>query len=194
MSLRPFLLLAVALAPLPALAARADKKAEPTPPAAAGMADFTAFRIVTERNVFNPNRIGRSRDSDAPPPPRTETIALVGTMESGAKGLQAFFDSSDAAYRKALREGDTVAGYTVKKIHADRVELTAGETATTLAVSQQLQRKEGGEWTVSAREVPRAAPTAAAGAAGAAEPPPIPANASEVLRRLMEQRQKQLKQ
>lgn len=193
MSLRPLLLLAVALAPLPALAARADKekKTAPTPPPAAGPADFATFRIVTERNIFNPNRIGRSRDSDTPPPPRTETIALVGTMESGAKGLQAFFDSSDAAYRKALREGDTLAGYTVKKIHADRVELTAGETATTLAVSQQLQRKEGGEWTVSAREVPRAAPS---GAATAAEPPPIPANASDVLRRLMEQRQKQLKQ
>ncbi|MBL9199387.1 MAG: hypothetical protein JNL39_02725 [Opitutaceae bacterium] len=188
------LLLASALA-LPAADSprpRPRSGAAPAPAAApaGGQPDFEAFRIVAERNIFNPNRVGRSRADDAPPPPRTETIALVGTMESGSKGLQAFFDSSDTAFRKAVREGDEIAGYTVKKIHVDRVELVAGAKTTPLAVAQQLRRTGGGEWTVGARELPKPA----ASGSPAAEPPPIPAGASDLLRRLMEQRQKQLKQ
>jgi hypothetical protein len=192
---------------LPLIASAADAPRPPRPrskdapapapaaaPAAPGNnADFAAFRLVTERNIFNPNRTGRGRDADEAPPPRTETIALVGTLDSSTRGRQALFDSADAAYRKALAEGDTLAGYTVKKIHPDRVELAAGDKTAELSLSQQLRRTAGGEWTIAARELPRpsAAPSAAA---PAAEPPPIPAGASDLLRRLMEQRQKQLKQ
>ncbi len=196
----------LALLALPLALAAADnarlprsrkEPASSAPPAAAGPAalgpnaDFTAFRLITERNIFNPNRIGRGREDDTPPP-RTETIALVGTMDSGAKGRQAFFDSPDAAYRKALGEGDTLVGYTVKAIQPDRIELAAGDKTLSLTLSQQLRRPAGGEWTVAARELP--APTAGGPAAAPAEPPPIPAGASDLLRRLMEQRQKQLKQ
>lgn len=154
------------------------------------LADFNAFRLVTERNIFNPNRIGRTRESNDAPPPRVETIAFVGTMETD-RGLRAFFDSTDAAFKKTLREGETVADFTVKRILSDSVELTRGEQTTPLRMTQQLRRTEGGEWTVTVREQVR---PEVAKAAEAAAPLAIPSNASEVLRRLMEQRQKALKQ
>lgn len=196
----PPALLAVALLALAGTtglhAARARNTPEPAKapvdPAAAALplTDFNAFRLVTERNIFNPNRVGRTRESNEPPPPRVETIAFVGTMETD-QGLRAFFDSADAAFRKTLREGEAVAGFTVKKILPDSVELTRDEKITPLRMTQQLRRAEGGDWTVTSRDLVR---TESAKPNEAAAPPPIPSNASEVLRRLMEQRQKQLKQ
>ena len=58
-------------------------------------------------------------------------------------------------------------------------------------MTQQLRRTEGGEWTVTVRDPVR---TESTKAAESTAPLPIPSNASEVLRRLMEQRQKALKQ
>jgi len=73
----------------------------------------------------------------------------------------------------------------------------SGYTATlkgrTLVVSQQIRRVEGGDWTVSAPRTPPADPRAGSGRAAEAVPVEIPANASEVLKRLMKQREQQLK-
>ena len=182
---------------VPLEAARAPRNAAETTkaPAAAATAampltDFNAFRLVTERNIFNPNRIGRTRESNEAPPPRVETIAFVGTMETD-RGLRAFFDSTDAAFKKTLREGESIADFTVRRILPDSVELTRGDQTTPLRMTQQLRRAEGGEWTVTARDPVR---TESTKAAESTAPLPIPSNASEVLRRLMEQRQKALKQ
>jgi hypothetical protein len=115
-------------------------------------------------------------------------------MES-EQGLVAFFDSANAAYQKAVRVGEEVAGFTVKDITAGGVQLSAGERTLGLRVNQQLRRSDGGEWRVTGRDLTRvdAAPPASEASAAAAAPA-VPANASDVLRRLMEQRQKQLKQ
>jgi hypothetical protein len=122
-----------------------------------------------------------------------DTISLVGTMESD-QGVRAFFDSSDAALRKAARAGDSVGEFAVKQISSDSVVLVREGRDIPLRLTQQLRRPEGGEWTVTGI-VASAAPARAVTAENdPATPPPIPADASDVLRRLMEQRQKQLKQ
>jgi hypothetical protein len=166
---------------------------EPTTPADA---KYDGFRIIVERNIFNPNRIGRTRSSSEEKPPRVDTIALVGTMQSD-KGVVAFFDSPDAAFRKTLREGQSVGEFKVEKIHPNEVELSRNGKPLTLKIAQQLRRPEGGEWSVTAAEVSGAeAPGAATTGARPAEPaapPAIPADASDVVRRMMEQRMKQLK-
>ena len=147
-------------------------------------ASFASFRLIGDWNIFDPSRVGRK--SNEPPPPAGDIISLVGTMQY-EKGLFAFFDSPDSDYRKALHVGDTIAQFTVASIMAGGVELTRDSKRISLAVGQQLHRPEGGQWTVSASARMDRAP-----AAGTA--PAIPADASDVLRRLMEQRQKQLKQ
>jgi hypothetical protein len=114
----------------------------------------------------------------------------VGTLESG-QGWMAFFESPSRLYRKALREGGTIAQFTVKRIEPDRVELAHDAQVISLAVRQQLRRPAGGDWSVGGLP-------AGALAANAATPGPavsaLPSDASDVLKRLMEQRQHQLKQ
>jgi hypothetical protein len=159
------------------------------PPAAAGarpdpVASFATFRLIGDWNIFDSTRT--SRKSNDPPPPAGDTISLVGTMQYD-KSPFVFFDSPDADYRKALHEGDTIAGFTVARITANGVELSQESKRLSLAVGQQLHRPEGGQWTVSAAARADLTPTTDA-AQG------IPADASDVLKRLMEQRQKQLRQ
>src|SRR5262249_468863 len=64
------------------------------------------FRIVTERNIFDPNR-GPAIRPRSGPTRSTDYFALVGTM-SYEKGLFAFFDGTSSEYRKALKLGDSI--------------------------------------------------------------------------------------
>lgn len=179
---------------------RSERSAAPSAsvPSAAPDAQFDAFRLIIERNIFNPNRIGRTRPEDEVRPPRVDVIALVGTMQS-EKGTVAFFDSPDPTFRKTLSEGQSVGGFKVERIAPDGVDLSGGPKPVSLKVAQELRRPEGGEWSVRATEPPRSPsgtplPRESVAAAQPATPPPIPPDASDALRRLMEQRQKQLKQ
>ena len=210
MNPRPFLLLALLganLAPAAdskptvvapaATAARGTTpvRADPAPTAAVSV---DAFRLISDRNIFNPNRTGRRDRTAEEPVSRIDTISLVGTMNS-EKGLFAFFDGSDAAYRKALRTGETVADFKVTQIAGDGAELERAGKPISMKVGQQLRRPEGADWTLIGVDLARSEAIAArsAEAARAAEsnaPLAIPADASETLKRLMEQRQKQLKQ
>lgn len=160
--------------------------------AASTTAQFEPFRLIVDRNIFNPNRTGRSRASEESAAPKVETVALVGTMET-EEGRVAFFDSTDAAFQKAVRAGDKVGEFTVKQINAGGIELTRDDKTIPVRVNQQLRRIVGGDWRVTGRDPMRAEIGRATEPTGPAAPA-IPANASEVLRRLMEQRQKQLKQ
>jgi hypothetical protein len=158
---------------------------------------FDTFRVVLERNIFNPNRAPRSRAVAEEKPPRVDEIFLVGTMQSD-KGLLAFFDSTDSEFRKNLREGESIAGFKLKRIAADGVELLRDEQPLALKVAQQLRRPEGGDWSVNAVSSERAETRAASSpdgirSAAAAAATEIPADASEVLKRLIQQRQKQSK-
>src|ERR1041385_6179537 len=58
---------------------------------------FSSFRIITERNIFNPRRSARYVPTERTrrPSTRTDSFALVGTM-SYEKGFFAFFDGSSS--------------------------------------------------------------------------------------------------
>ena len=169
----------------------------PSPVEATGPS-FDTFRPIAEQNIFNPNRVGRSartRRTEAARPPE-DAISLVGTMEY-EKGYFAFFDSPNAKFRGVLAQGGVVADFTVKQVSASRVELAHGDQTLSLQIAQQLTRVDGGDWTVSAVpariEESTATPVDASSSAPA-NPTAIPADASDTLKRLMEQRQKQLKE
>jgi hypothetical protein len=230
-------------APAPAIAptnAQPDKVATaPAPPAPAPAAppppgSYEAFRLIAERNIFNPNRAPRS--ARPPPPtnetrrvPRVEAFALVGTM-SYAKGSYAFFDSPSSQYRKSLKPGEAIAGYTLKDIAPSHVKLARERKAEDkvqteeleLKVGHQMRREDEGEWQIIVQaERFSSTPATATGndtgragggssgssrsrsrsdsGTGGPQPPPPPATsadggggASDLLRRLMEQRQKEL--
>jgi hypothetical protein len=199
-------LLAVMLSGAAAIAASADAKAPAAKPAAtpaptvakasptAANGSFDSFRLIGDRNIFDPNRRSRVRSaSNEPPVPTGDTIAFVGTMDYD-QGIFAFFDSSDARYRRVLPEGGKLAEFVVKHVEARRVDLTRDGKVTTLDITQQLHRPpEGGDWAVTgASPIPAVSATADGGAAPTV--PAVPADASDILKRLMEQRQKQLKE
>ncbi|MBM3847524.1 MAG: hypothetical protein FJ405_14730, partial [Verrucomicrobia bacterium] len=47
------------------------------------LSDFRAFKIVSDRNIFNPNRSprGSRTEGESRKPPKVETLSLVGVLE-----------------------------------------------------------------------------------------------------------------
>jgi hypothetical protein len=168
----------------------ADPARSAVPPAATATkavspADsFEAFRIIAEKNIFNPNRVGLTRATTEAKPPRVDEIALVGTVEFGGKRV-ALFESAEVAFRKTVAEGETLGEFTVRRVGNEGVDLVRGDQVLALRVAQRLRRPEGADWSVvAAPDAPRPEASSA---------PAIPADASDVLKRLMRQREKQLK-
>lgn len=136
--------------------------------------DYGSFRIIYDRNIFNPNRSGRAptrtyERRDYRRPPRVESFSLVGTM-SYEKGQIAFFDSGSYQYRKAVKLADTIAGYRLVEVLQNKVRLAAGTNVVELPVGTQMRREDDGPWNLggAAEPVASSAPVVAA-----APPPPI---------------------
>lgn len=172
--------------------------------------DYAAFRIIAERNIFNAGRSGRVSERtnrDTRRPARVDSFALVGTM-SYEKGRFAFFDGSSSDYRKVLPTGGQIAGHKIKAIAPASVTLEAEGKAVELKVNAQLRREDDGVWEVTDRTTsdassgrdsgrgdghdgrsssgPGSSGDSGTGGSGGGD-------ASEVLKRLMEQREKELK-
>lgn len=173
------------------LAAQAAETA--SPPAGRGRSDYPAFRIITERNIFNAGRSGRA--GAAPPretrrPARADTLALVGVMDY-ARGPHAFFDGSSPEFRKVLKPGESLAGLKLVEVLPKGVQLEAGTNRLELRVGAQLRREEQGPWQVSERAEPAAGAAASAPSAGAASGNGGSADADEVLKRLLQRREQE---
>ncbi|MGH8022080.1 MAG: hypothetical protein ACRED1_00750 [Limisphaerales bacterium] len=158
--------------------------------------DFSSFQIIVDRNIFNPDRLGRSaHHSESREAP---TFTLAGTM-SYRKGMFAFFNGTRDEYRKALQEGGIVAGFTVEKISFDGVQLQSSGRTIDMKVGAAMRREEGawelrapGEWgDLSTTETESGQPSQGASEISTNLPPGIQQN--DVLKRLMEQRDQELK-
>jgi hypothetical protein len=115
--------------------------------------DLSTFRIVSERNIFNPNRSARvSRNGGANAEvrrqPKVDTFSLVGTL-SYDQGDLAFFDGSSATFRKAIRTNDTIAGYRVVAIRTDEVQLEADGKTVSARMGARFRREDDGPWELS---------------------------------------------
>ncbi len=112
--------------------------------------DYSSFKIVTDRNIFDPNRNPRRSNGDNPRPrPKViDSLALVGVM-SYEKGTFAFFDGSRGEFKKALKASDSIGGLKLSAIDASAVKLTKGEQTLDLRIGMQLKREDEGEWQLS---------------------------------------------
>jgi hypothetical protein len=178
---------------------RRDRDRNPSSSAAtdAPPGSFESFRLIAERNIFDPNRSPRApRSSGGEEPrrvPKIEAFALAGTMSFSNRHL-AFFTSASSQYQKALKPGDAIAGYQIATVAPDHVKLEKDGAAVELKLNQQLRREDEGPGQVSARTEPVAGAPANPGANGGATAggaPAVPAGASDILRKLMEQRAKE---
>lgn len=112
---------------------------------------FDEFKIITQRNIFDPNRSAPGaprRNVETPKPKRIEYLNLVGAM-SYDKGRFAFFDGSSSEYRKSVKPGDSIAGYKVADVTQGQVTLQNGDKKIALPVGGQLKREDEGEWSVN---------------------------------------------
>lgn len=182
----------------------ARPQSDPSPPAETrSRPDYTSFRLITERNIFDASRSGRRPD---PPretrrPTRVDTFALVGTL-SYDRGTFAFFDGSSAEYRKALEVGGALGDFQLLEILPSAVRILGGTNATEpteLALGMQMRREEAGEWQLTERSesFTSAGPgprSSGSGASSRSSPTPAAASSAadeEVLKRLMEKRERE---
>jgi hypothetical protein len=175
-----------------------------------GPTDYAAFsRFVTTRNIFDPNRYARSspRSNYRPRVSRSApAFTLVGTM-CYEKGMFAFFDGNNSDLRKVLCQPDTngIAGYVATDITLDGVKLQSADKKETVEMKiGEMMRQEGGHWQPAGRSESvvaggdnEGAATASpenSGTDSAAAPAPGPAlEGNDILKKLMQQREKELK-
>jgi len=154
--------------------------------------DYQTFKIITDRNIFDPTRSSRAtRRTEGPRPAKIESFALVGTM-SYENGTYAFFDGSGSSYRKGVKAGETIAGFKIADISANSVKLQTNGHEIELNVGMQMKKQDEGEWQLSGRaeSFGTSSPATTAtektdGAPGGEE--------SDVLKKLMQKREQELK-
>jgi len=152
-----------------------------------GPLDYAAFRLVTERNIFDPNRQPHAGPRSQPTKVQ-DSFTLVGTM-SYDKGDFAFFDGTSSDFKKVLKPDQTIAGYKVVSILPDSVKLEREKKDIDLRVGTQLHRQEDGTW------VQASSGGAYAESSGSGSPASSDTTASggesDVLKRLMQRREKE---
>ena len=187
-----------------------------TPPAASAprKLDESFFHIINERNIFNANRSGGTvRATNTRRQARVDSFALVGTM-AYEKGVFAFFEGSSSDYTKALKPQGVIAGHKIVDILANGVKLEMDGQIIELAVGTGLRREDQGAWKVSdaistggssnGRNYSEANGRDGRGRrdennggersstfSSSTTPPAASADQSEVLKRLMERREKE---
>jgi hypothetical protein len=160
--------------------------------------DYAAFKLIVDRNIFDPNRYPHrpGAPSVRPPPKSVDYVALVGTM-SYEKGTFAFFDGTSSDYKKALKLTDSIAGYKVTNITPNAVRLASGTNEIDLSVGAQLRREEDGPWRLSGQAMSFTGAPAATATNGAASTTATGLGAtpggaeSDIIKRLMQKRETQ---
>jgi hypothetical protein len=115
-----------------------------------GRPDFSAFKLITDRNIFDPRRSPHNPSR----PARTESrrtfrpdyFTLVGIMSYEGQGPIAFFDGPSSQYQKVLKPTDTIAGYKITAIEPSAITLSVGTNRFELPIGMQLRRDSEGIW------------------------------------------------
>ena len=153
------------------------------------------YQVIAQRNLFSPSRVGTPPPAPtvaAAPPAPTETVTLIGVavLEGEATAL---FAGSTPILSGARHPGDRLDQARISAVSTVGVSVDTGspEGPLRLAVGQSLQRFQGQPWQRSAEAVSAAASPAAAPAA--LQSPTPSGDAGDILKRLLERRQKEMK-
>jgi hypothetical protein len=159
-----------------------------------------SFKIVTQRNIFDPNRRAgsgeRGRRIDPNRLARAEGFSLVGTLLD-KRGEFAFFSGSDSKYKKVLKVAGTIADYKVTEVAPDYVELETNGNQIKMSVGMQMKKLDAGEWqlvdgTVALAKVSDTSASEVNDTETSDSGPATGGSADTVLKRLMQQREKEL--
>jgi hypothetical protein len=158
---------------------------------------YDGYKYVRGRNIFDPARRGmRLETSEASPTastsPRGRTLALTGTMVTEGKSL-AFFGGSAAEGSRVISMGSSVASYKVTAIAPTQVVLERDGKTLVLDVGRQVSFENPSGDGVSVNPVIETAvapPTAES--AGVPVVPGMAEDKTDILRRMMERRAKEV--
>jgi hypothetical protein len=117
---------------------------------ASSVVSLQNFKIITQRNIFDPNRRAgsgeRGRRIDPNRLARADGFSLVGTLLD-KRGNYAFFSGSDSKYKKVLKVNGIIANYKVTEVTPDYVELESnGSNQVKMTVGMQMKKLDAGEW------------------------------------------------
>jgi hypothetical protein len=159
------------------------------------------FKIITQRNIFDPNRRAGSGEPGRRIDPnrlaRADGFSLVGTLID-KRGEFAFFSGSDSKYKKVLQVAGTIADYKVTEVTPDYVELETNGNQVKMSVGMQMKKLDAGEWqlvdgTVAlAKASDTSASETADTEASDSGPSTGSSSADAILKKLMKQREKEL--
>jgi len=110
--------------------------------------DYNSFRMISDRNIFNPSRYARSSPrprTDSRPASRVEYFTLVGLM-AYEKGVFAFFDGTAASYKKTLHGPGDISEFKVASMTPDQLRLVSGTNEFMMHVGMQVRREDEGDW------------------------------------------------
>ena len=217
-ALTPGALGIAAVAALLSVPVGAAAPATPAPAVAVSAApkNYEGFRLVRSVNIFDPERrpgrtseprqVSNSRSSSRGNRNRSPYLALTGTMVTNGRAL-AFFVGSQEEYNKIISLHDKIGDFTITDITSTHVDLDRGGKPVTLVVGKQLPL-DGSAITAFQPDAASADDdsSSAAPSDGSAAPsdtpktedgtPPAVSSPSgeknDVLRRMMERRQKEL--
>ena len=137
------MLLVTAAAVLFSLVGRAQQTNAPT------RLSYDSFRVISDRNIFNPNRYargsGRTRSESSRTASRVESFTLVGLMQY-EKGVFAFFDGTNPNYRKTLEADGAISEFKITGLTPNQVILHSGTNEFLLRVGMQVRREDEGDW------------------------------------------------
>lgn len=111
---------------------------------------YDSFRMISDRNIFNPNRYARSSSAtrartETRPASRVEYFTLVGLMEY-EKGTFAFFDGTSASYKKTLEADGNISDFKISDLTPRQVKLVSGTNEFVMRVGMQVRREDEGDW------------------------------------------------
>jgi hypothetical protein len=135
------LLLGVLLVPIHSGATQDDQEVSAS-------VKFDTFKLILERNLFDPNR---KKKVEIPPvleevrKPQVDTINLVGTLITETASY-AFFNSSISEYNSVLVKGDRIAGYIITAIDSISIQLVMNNQSISLKVGMSMVREDDGSW------------------------------------------------
>ena len=159
---------------------------------------FDAFRLVKTRNIFDPDRrasrVETSPTRSGPAPVRMNSIAVTGTMVADGKAL-VFFSGSLPEYSKVIPVGGMIADFKVTGITNAQVELSREGKQIVVGVGKQVPLEGSSAAIAPPDSPPSDAPADGPPPEAAAPAETKPASAdepNEVLRRMMERRQKEM--
>jgi hypothetical protein len=110
--------------------------------------DYNSFRMISDRNIFNPNRYARSTSrtrTDSRPSSRVDSFTLVGLM-AYEKGVFAFFDGTSAGYKKTLEANGTISEFKLTGLTPEQARLVSGTNEFVMRVGMQVRREDEGDW------------------------------------------------